>query len=64
MACPPDCVPEGDPNVAFFVVVMLLGFIIGTAGHVRRSNTLILLGIVLIFAATVVLPLLIFRGGR
>ena len=57
-------VPEGDPDVAVFVVIMLLGFIVGTAGHVVRSRGLVITGIVMIFAATVVLPLLIFRGGR
>lgn len=59
-----DLVPRGDPNVSFFVVMMLLGFLVGTYGHIRRSNFLILLGIFLIFGATVVLPLLIFRGGQ
>jgi hypothetical protein len=64
VACPPDCVPEGDPNVAVFIAMMVLGFVIGTAGHIRRSNGMVIVGIVLIFAATVVLPLVIFRGGR
>jgi hypothetical protein len=59
-----DLVPKGDPNLAVFIVIMLLGFMIGTYGHIARMRALIILGIVLIFAATVVLPLLIFRGGR
>jgi hypothetical protein len=57
-------VPEGDPDVAVFVAIMVLGFIVGTAGHVVQSRRVVILGIVLIFASTVVLPLLIFRGGR
>jgi hypothetical protein len=57
-------VPEGDPNVAFFIAMMLIGFVVGTAGHVVHSRRLVITGIVLIFAATVVLPLLIFSGGR
>ena len=59
-----DLVPNGDPNLAFFVVIMLLGFIIGTAGHVMRSRALIIIGIITIFAATVVLPLLICGNGQ
>lgn len=59
-----DLVPKGDPNLAVFIVIMLLGFMIGTGGHIIRSRTLIILGIVTIFTATIVLPLLIFRGGR
>jgi hypothetical protein len=61
---PAALVPEGDPNLAIFIVIMLLGFMIGTYGHIARFRGLIILGIVMIFAATVVLPLLIFRGGR
>jgi hypothetical protein len=59
-----ELVPKGDPDLAVFITIMLAGFIVGTAGHVIRSRTLVIIGIVVIFAATVVLPLLIFRGGR
>ena len=59
-----DLVPKGDPNLTVFIVIMLLGFMLGTYGHIIRSRALIILGIVTIFGATVVLPLLIFRGGR
>jgi hypothetical protein len=57
-------VPEGDPDVAVFVAIMVLGFVVGTAGHIIQSRRVVILGIVMIFAATVVLPLIIFRGGR
>ena len=57
-------VPEGDPDVAIFVSIMMLGFIVGTAGHVIQSRRVVILGIVLIFAATVILPLAIFGNGR
>lgn len=59
-----DLVPRGDPNLTVFIAIMIAGFFIGTYGHVIKSRTLIVIGILLIFAATVVLPLLIFRGGR
>jgi hypothetical protein len=59
-----ELVPKGDPNVAAFIVVMLLGFMVGTYGHIIKSRALIITGIVLIFGATVVVPLLIFRGGK
>lgn len=59
-----DLVPEGDPSLAPFIVLMLLGFLVGTYGHVARNRALIIAGIVMIFSATVVLPLLIFRGGE
>ena len=59
-----DLVPKGDPNLTVFIVIMLLGFFIGTYGHIARFRGLIILGIVMIFAGTLVLPLLVFRGGR
>ena len=60
----PKCGPDGDPNLTVFIVIMLLGFFVGTYGHISRSRTMIIIGIVMIFAATLVLPLLVFRGGR
>lgn len=59
-----DLVPKGDPNLTIFIVIMIAGFFVGTYGHIIKSRALIIIGIALIFAATVVLPLLIFRGGR
>jgi hypothetical protein len=60
----PDDYPRGDPDVAIFIAIMLVGFVLGTFGHINKSNKLIIIGIVLIFSATILLPLLIFRGGR
>ncbi len=59
-----DLVPKGDPNLAFFIVVMLVGFLVGTYGHICNNRGLIIAGIVLIFLSTVLLPLLIFQGGE
>jgi hypothetical protein len=52
---------SGDFRVSptFFVVVLLLGFIIGTFGHVVKSRTLVALGIGLVFSATVALPVVV-----
>ncbi len=63
MAVLADLVPSGDPDLAVFIVIMLLGFVVGTAGHVYKSTPVILLGIVLILLATIILPLIVFRGG-
>jgi hypothetical protein len=41
----------------FFLVLLVLGFLIGTAGHVVKSRTLQAAGILLIFAATIFLPI-------
>lgn len=58
-----DLIPNGDPDIGVFVAVMLAGFLIGIAGHVVRSTTMIVIGIVLVFLGTVALPLLVFGSG-
>ena len=50
---------SGDFRVSptFFIVLLGLGFLIGTLGHIIKSKTLIAAGILLIFAATIFVPL-------
>jgi hypothetical protein len=50
---------SGDFQVSptFFLVLLGLGFLIGTVGHIVKSRTLVASGIVLIFAATIFLPI-------
>ena len=40
----------------FFLVLLGLGFLIGTVGHIVKARTLQAAGILLIFAATIFLP--------
>jgi NADH:ubiquinone oxidoreductase subunit K len=58
-----DLVPSGDPDIGVFVAIMLAGFFIGIAGHVVRSNVLVIVGIALVFLGTVALPLIVFGSG-
>ncbi len=46
---------EVDP--AFFFVVFGVGFLIGVLGHIFRSRTLVAIGVILILAATVFIPI-------
>ena len=48
---------DGPVSPTFFVVLLGLGFLIGTLGHIIKSRTLVIAGILLIFASTVFLPL-------
>ena len=50
---------SGDFQVSprFFLVLLGLGFLIGTVGHIVKSRTLVTAGILLIFAATIFLPI-------
>ncbi len=58
-----DLVPTGDPDLTVFIVLTLLGFVVGIAGHVYRSTVTIAIGIGLILAGTIILPLIVFGGG-
>jgi len=44
-----------DP--AFFFVLFGMGFLIGVVGHIVKSRTLVAIGVTLIFAATVFIPI-------
>jgi hypothetical protein len=46
---------EVDPT--YFIVLFGLGFAIGIVGHLARSRTLIAVGVMLIFLATVLIPI-------
>ena len=49
----------GDFRISpsFFVVLLALGFVIGVAGHVFKSRTLVATGILLVMLATIFLPI-------
>ena len=46
-----------DVSPGTYIVLMGMGFLVGTAGHVVKSKTVVAVGITLIFLATILLPL-------
>jgi hypothetical protein len=52
-----------DPNPTFgasptpFIVLMIMGFVIGVVGHIVKAKGLVALGIGMVFLATFLLPL-------
>ena len=52
-----------DPNPTFgasptpFIVLLIMGFVVGVFGHIVRAKGLVALGIGMIFLATFLLPL-------
>ena len=46
-----------DISPGFYIALMAAGFLVGTFGHVIKSKTLIASGLLMIFTATVLLPL-------
>ena len=57
-----DLIPSGDPDVGVFIAMMGIGFLIGMIGHVYKNTTSIVIGIGLIFLATVGLPFVFYAG--
>jgi hypothetical protein len=55
--------PFNDLSPRGYIVLMGLGFFVGIAGHVIRSKTLVAAGILIIFLATVLLPLTAHVSG-
>jgi hypothetical protein len=52
-----DTSPFDQLSPRTYIALMGLGFVVGTAGHVVRSKALVAAGILMIFLATVLLPL-------
>ena len=52
---------SGDFRVSptFFVFLLGAGFVIGVFGHIVKSKTLVAVGIGIVFAATVALPVVV-----
>jgi F0F1-type ATP synthase assembly protein I len=51
---------ETDPLP--FILLLILGLIVGTAGHVYKSKTAIATGVALVFLGTVLLPAIVYYG--
>ena len=54
--------PGGDDLLAILPFAMVLGFIIGTVGHLIGSRRVVIAGVVVIFITTLLLPLALYRG--
>jgi hypothetical protein len=53
----PDQRGDFEVSPSFFIVLLALGFLIGTVGHIVKSRTLVAAGVILVFAATVFIPI-------
>ena len=52
-----DSGPFNNLSPRAYIALMGIGFLVGVAGHVVRSKTMVAAGILMIFLATVLLPL-------
>jgi Flp pilus assembly protein TadB len=53
----PDQSGDFEVSPSFFIVLFALGFAIGAIGHILKSRTLVAAGVILVFAATVFIPI-------
>jgi hypothetical protein len=44
-------------TISPYLILMLAGFVVGTAGHLYKSRLVVAIGILMIFLATLLLPL-------
>lgn len=58
-----DTSPFDDLSPRAYIALMGLGFVVGTAGHVVKSKAMVAAGILMIFLATVLLPLTAHVSG-
>jgi hypothetical protein len=58
-----DTGPFDDLSPRAYIALMGIGFVVGTAGHIIKSKALIAAGILMIFLATVLLPLTAHVSG-
>jgi hypothetical protein len=54
---------EFSPDPGPYIVVFAIGFMIAVLGHIAQSKTLIAAGLLMIFMATVLVPVGIYLGG-
>jgi hypothetical protein len=54
---------EFSPDPGPYIAVFAIGFMVAVLGHVASSKTLIAAGLLMIFMATVLLPVAIYLGG-
>ena len=52
----PDSSGDFRVSPSAFVVLLGVGFLVGTLGHIVKSRALVAIGVTLIFGSTVLLP--------
>jgi hypothetical protein len=53
-----------QPNPLPLAALVILGFVVGIAGHLYRSNTVIITGIGLVVLGSIGLPVLLYVSDR
>jgi hypothetical protein len=55
----PDQSGDFEVSPSFLIALLAIGFVIGTLGHILKSRTLVAAGVILVFLATLFIPIAI-----
>lgn len=55
---------EFQPRIGPFIALAVIGFVVAVVGHITQVKRLIVTGIVLVFAAVLFVPLVLYLSGR
>jgi hypothetical protein len=58
-----DTDPFNDLSPRSYIALMGIGFVVGTMGHIVKSKVMVAAGVLMIFLATVLLPLTAHVSG-
>jgi sulfite exporter TauE/SafE len=53
-----------EPRLGPFIALAVIGFVMAVIGHLTASKTIIVTGIVLVFAGVLFVPLALYLSGR
>jgi hypothetical protein len=55
----PDQSGDFEVSPSFLIGLLAIGFVVGTLGHIVKSRTLVAAGVILVFLATLFIPIAI-----
>jgi sulfite exporter TauE/SafE len=55
---------EFQPRLGPFIALAVIGFVVAVVGHITQTKQLVVTGIVLVFAAVLFVPLVLYLSGR
>jgi hypothetical protein len=55
---------EFQPRIGPFIALAVIGFVVAVVGHITQVKRLVVTGIVLVFAAVLFVPLVLYLSGR
>lgn len=54
---------EFQPRIGPFIALAVIGFVVAVVGHITQIKQLVVTGLVLVFAAVLLVPLVLYLSG-